>query len=187
MKLIVGLGNPGKEYAATRHNVGFMVVEALARQVATGQWQMEKRLQVEIYESTTSSSKLVLAKPQTFMNNSGLAVAKIAKSYQLKANSLYVVHDDLDIKLGEYKIQFGKGPHIHNGINSVEQHLKTKDFWRVRIGIAGKYYGQVKVKGGSIAEEYVLKPFGQEEQKRIHQVIDQVTQELKNRFAQNHV
>jgi PTH1 family peptidyl-tRNA hydrolase len=175
MKLVVGLGNPGKDYERTRHNVGFMVVEASARRMAKSQWQMEKKFQSE---TVKSNNELLLVKPQTFMNSSGVAVAKIMKNYKLTASSIYVVHDDLDIKLGEYKIQFGKGPHKHNGVTSVEQQLKTKEFWHVRVGVAGKHYEQIKARGGSMAEEYVLKPFANEEKPVIEATIEAVVTEL---------
>lgn len=182
MRIIVGLGNPGKEYEQTRHNVGFMVVEALAWQIGDGQWQMVKNFQSEVLKLDARRYKLVtdllLAKPQTYMNNSGLAVKKIAKSYKLPANSLYVVHDDLDLPLGRYKIQFGKGPHVHNGVRSVEQHLKTKDFWRVRVGIAGKHLETLRARGGSVADEYVLRPFPRKEREWLQTAIQDLVVEL---------
>src|SRR6187431_1384554 len=103
MKLIVGLGNPGKDYEKTRHNVGFMVVDELLNNSKT-----KKLKDLKILKSTN------------FMNDSGLFVKKILDSNNLDTGNIYVVHDDLDIKLGEYKIQFGRGPKDHNGILSIE-------------------------------------------------------------------
>lgn len=178
MKVVVGLGNPGEKYEKTRHNLGFMVVDKLSQPMANGQWPMEKKFQAEVYKLKANSYQLILVKPQTFMNNSGLVVKKITESYKLKTKSLYVVHDDLDIQLGKYKIQFGKGPHQHNGVKSVEEYLKTKDFWRVRVGVAGAHYPKIKARGGSMAEEYVLKPFAKSEQPIIQETIDKAIKEL---------
>ena len=117
MKLIVGLGNPGSKYINNRHNVGFMFVDYLS----------------SIINHPSSNIKLI--KPQTFMNNSGIVVKKLITNYQLQITDLFIVHDDLDIPLGKFKIQMGTGPKLHNGLASIEQHLKTKDFLRIRIGV----------------------------------------------------
>src|SRR4030042_2590907 len=114
MKLVVGLGNPGEKYKNTRHNVGFSVLDKLqteiskseflnSKQIPNSNFQLNSKFQslVTIYQS------LILAKPQTFMNSSGIAVAKLATFYKIQANNIWVIHDDLDIKLGEYKIQKG--------------------------------------------------------------------------------
>src|SRR3989338_3962417 len=129
MKVIVGLGNPGQEYENTRHSVCFVVLDKLG----TG-FRYEKKFNSEV----AKTDSILLIKPQTFMNNSGEAVQKIVNFYKIDLQDLYVIHDDLDIRLGEYKIQFGKGPKVHNGVSSIEQALGTKDFWRVRIGIDNK-------------------------------------------------
>jgi PTH1 family peptidyl-tRNA hydrolase len=115
MKLIVGLGNPGREYENTRHNVGAIFIDYLKKK--------------EI------PSGIILAKTDVFMNDSGTSVRKMVDYYKLGLDFLCVVHDDLDIPLGSYKIQKGKGPKLHNGILSVENELGSEDFWRVRIGV----------------------------------------------------
>src|SRR3989344_3218324 len=104
------------------------------KQVKNPNFQFQKKFNAEVFEGDGA----LLVKPQTFMNNSGEAVQKIINFYKIDLQDLYVVHDDLDIRLGEYKIQFGKGPKVHNGVSSIEQALGTKDFWRVRIGIDNK-------------------------------------------------
>ena len=112
MKCIFGLGNPGKEYVLTRHNVGFMVLDELARKVV-------------------DRSECELVKPQTFMNESGVSIAHTLRKHQVTDyHQVYVVHDDLDIVLGEYKIQFGRGPHDHNGLLSIYQHLNSKQWYK---------------------------------------------------------
>src|SRR4030042_2946877 len=98
MKLVIGLGNPGEKYKNTRHNVGFMVVDALASKVDSGQWAVIRKYNCSLY---TVHQTLILVKPQTFMNSSGIAVAKLAAFYKVPAANIYVIHDDLDIKLGE--------------------------------------------------------------------------------------
>ena len=181
MKFIVGLGNPGEKFKNTRHNVGFMVVDAIAKKLVISNWKLGKKLETEIIET----KEFVLAKPQTFMNNSGSAVKKLITNYlprqragKLPMTDLYVIHDDLDIPLGQYKIQFGKGPKVHNGLRSIEQHLKTAGFWRVRVGIAGDHYQEIKASGQSMAENYVLKPFTAKEKIEIEKVIEKAAEEL---------
>lgn len=167
MQIIIGLGNPGKQYQQNRHNVGFMVVEVLGDQ-SIG-FNFNKRFKAEILKM----GQVILVKPQTFMNQSGLAVAKIRQFYRAKPEDLWVIHDDLDIKLGDYKIQLAKGPKEHNGLSSIEQHLKTKDFWRVRVGVENR--GGQQISG----EAYVLEDFTSEEKDILKQVINEIVGELK--------
>lgn len=138
MKLIVGLGNPGEKYKNTRHNTGFFVLDHLS--LAPGEF--------------------VLAKPGTFMNESGEAVRELVQKHKISPENLLVIHDDLDIPLGAYKLQLAKGPKLHNGIASIEQNLGTKDFWRLRVGVENRNKNQeAAVKG----EKYVLSRFNKEE------------------------
>ena len=187
MRIIVGLGNPGKEYKNTRHNVGFMVLDKIAQNNDI-QFRTNKKLQSDICKLKTENGELMLVKPQTFMNDSGVAVKKIVKFNNLtdeQLNNLYVIHDDLDIPLGSYKIQFAKGPKDHKGIKSIEDHLKSKNFWRLRIGIAGEDYQRIKLAGKSMAEEYVLKLFRKKEQKAIEAVIEKGVKELFQHLGVN--
>jgi peptidyl-tRNA hydrolase, PTH1 family len=168
MKIILGLGNPGVEYAGTRHNAGVMFVDYLgARSQELGAspygWRREKNKMV------FKTDEFVLIKTASvFMNESGNLVSS---SYLLAPNSFYVVHDDLDIKLGEYKIQKGIGPKLHNGIESVENVLKTKDFWRIRIGVDNR---TTPIPG----EEYVLQRFSPEERKILDGVLEKICNHL---------
>ena len=173
--MIVGLGNPGKKYINTRHNIGFMVVDRLAKKWKLS-WKTDKKaatLRTLKFTESTENSKIILVKPMTFMNSSGLAVKKLTRRYSLDARRLFVIHDDLDIPLGEYKIQFGKGPKGHGGVNSIEQYLKTRDFWRIRIGIENRLKGLKSLKGLR-REDYVLGKFGKEEKKVIDEVIKKI-------------
>lgn len=186
MKLIVGLGNPGKKFLQTRHNLGFMLVDNLAT-TFKAKLSNNKKLGSDLCLLKFAGEQIILAKPQKFMNHSGLPVAKILARYQIAVTNLLAVHDDLDIALGEYKIQFGKGPKIHNGVNSLENHLQTKDFWRLRLGVAGKSYRKLKNQGKSMAEDYVLKPFLKTEQPIIKEVIKAASNELLSCFLKKNV
>jgi len=136
MKLIVGLGNPGKEYEETRHNTGFALIDNLQFTIdKLGNWRKEGKFKSLIVKTTLDGQEILLAKPQTFMNSSGEAVSLIANYFKIDPANILVIHDDLDIPLGTHKLQFGKGPVGHNGILDIEHKLGTKDFWRVRVGV----------------------------------------------------
>ncbi len=161
MKLLVCLGNPGKEYENNRHNVGYMFADYVVNkyQISNIKYHYDKYLHSEISEIAINNKPIFLAKPQTFMNKSGEAVFSCVTRYALDSmRNLIVVHDDLDIPLGKFKIQKGEGPKLHNGIESVERHLKTKDFWRIRIGIDNRN-PEKRIDG----ETYVLQDFTAEE------------------------
>jgi peptidyl-tRNA hydrolase, PTH1 family len=175
MKLIVGLGNPGEKYEKTRHNVGFMVIDALAStKVDSGKWMMDRKHHT-LY---TKHNSLLLAKPQTFMNNSGDSVSSLASYFKIHNSDLYVVHDDLDIRLGEYKIQFGVGPKVHNGVNSIEEKLGTKDFWRVRVGMDNREAAGPEGPLARRGEEYVLQNFNDDEKEILNQILKSVVADL---------
>lgn len=174
MKLIVGLGNPGEKYENTRHNVGFMTTERL---VGEKSWSRSKGAPLSYVQMKIESEPVEVIKPTTFMNESGQAViGPLKKHSEIEISDVYVVHDDLDIRLGEYKIQLGKGPREHKGVLSVEKHLGTANFWRVRIGVDSRGR-ENRIPG----ESYVLMPFTQEEQEIIDNVIEDVVAELRVR------
>jgi len=153
MKLIIGLGNPGEEYVGTRHNTGFLVVDKLQKiDLPTG---------------------VVVRKSDVFMNDSGSSVLAQCTKYKIQSPDLYMIHDDLDIPLGSYKIQFGIGPKVHNGINSIETELGTKDFWRVRVGVDNR-----RPDDRTPGEEYVLQNFTDEERKILDLTIKKVLIDL---------
>lgn len=161
MNLYVGLGNPGEKYLKNRHNVGFVFIDRIVDEIiasGTAKFKANKKLESEIAEVSVSGSKWIFAKPQTYMNLSGKAVGRILSYYKISSQRLTVAHDDLDIMLGSYKIQQGSGPKMHNGITSVEDALRTKDFRRVRIGIENRTQ-ENRVTG----EEYVLSNFTSQE------------------------
>jgi PTH1 family peptidyl-tRNA hydrolase len=152
MKLIIGLGNSGTEYLNTRHNVGFLVVDELKK---------HKSSNLQIYKSTN------------FMNESGSFVLSLYTKYNIQNTDLYIIHDDLDIKLGEYKIQFGRGPKDHNGILDIEDKLGTKDFWRVRVGVDNRPQDNKPM-----GLEYVLQNFSDEERTILDRVILEICKKL---------
>jgi len=134
--LIIGLGNPDKEYSETRHNVGFMFLDALAKQMKATDFVLEKKLMAEIATGKLNGQKVILAKPQTFVNKSGEAVKKLVTSYKLLVTSLIVVHDDLDVPFEYTKLTPGSGSGGHKGVQSILGQLKTENIKRLKIGIA---------------------------------------------------
>ncbi|HCQ31731.1 TPA: aminoacyl-tRNA hydrolase [Candidatus Collierbacteria bacterium] len=167
MKLVVGLGNPGNEYVNTRHNAGFMFVDRFTGGV---RFSLEGKFEALIYRD----KDVLLVKPQTFMNESGRAVRKIVDFYKLGVNDLILVHDDLDLKLGEYKIQKGVGPKVHNGVSSVEASLPDKNFLRLRIGIDNRDNALYSGSGA----DYVLGKLGKGEQEMLDEIMEEAADEL---------
>ncbi|MDD2758296.1 MAG: aminoacyl-tRNA hydrolase [Patescibacteria group bacterium] len=171
MKLIVGLGNPGKEYANTRHNVGFIFADR-----AIGDWRLPAfsptaKLKAEISQGEVGGKKIILAKPQTFMNISGAAVRTLAAFYKIKPAEIIVVHDDKDIPLGEYRIQKDRGPAGHNGVKSIIESLGTKNFTRVRIGIK-------PARAIKDTAEFVLKKMPKAEQDKINSALTEIIKKI---------
>jgi len=132
--LVVGLGNPGPNYAQTRHNLGFMVADLLAARLGST-FKAHKRSGAEVVTGRLGGHSVVLAKPRSYMNESGRQVAPLAKFYSVPPADIVVIHDDLDLELGRIRLKLGGGEGGHNGLRSVATALGTKDFQRVRIGI----------------------------------------------------
>jgi PTH1 family peptidyl-tRNA hydrolase len=149
--LIVGLGNPGPEYATTRHNVGFMVVDELAQRHG-GSWR--SKFSGEVSDVRVDGARLALLKPQTYMNDSGRSVAAAAKFYKVEPEWLLAVHDEVDLDLGRMQARLGGGLAGHNGLRSLAQHLKTPEFLRLRIGVGRPERGDPRP-----VSDWVLSPF----------------------------
>lgn len=132
MRLFVGLGNPGKEYALNRHNIGFMAVDAIARAHGFGPWK--RAFKGEVCAGSLGPEKIILLKPHTFMNESGRSVGEAMRFYKFELADVVVFYDELDLGAGKLRVKFGGGAAGHNGIRSIDQHMGA-DFWRVRIGI----------------------------------------------------
>lgn len=170
MILIIGLGNPEDQYSGTRHNIGFAIINQLAKENSFPDFKLQKKFQAEISEGTINGEKTILAKPQAFMNNSGQAVKALVDYH--KTDNLFVIHDDIDLPLGEMKISRGRGSAGHKGVESIIQHLKTKDFTRVRIGICPKEGKPENV------EKFVLERFPAEEQEEIKGAVSEIDKKL---------
>jgi len=134
IKLIVGLGNPGKEYEATRHNAGFWWVDELARAHEV-KFRADSKFHGLIAKTVLHGHEVQLLKPQTFMNLSGRSVGAVAQFYKIEPAQILVVHDELDLPPGSAKLKLGGGHGGHNGLKDIIAHLGTKDFWRLRVGI----------------------------------------------------
>lgn len=151
--LVVGLGNPGPAYAATRHNVGFLAVDELAGRLGTG-FSVRRGVRAAVATGVLGEQRVALVKPQTFMNDSGLAVRRAADFFRIDPGHLIVVHDELDLDFGRLRVKFGGGDNGHNGLKSIRTHLGTGDFYRVRIGIG-------RPPGRQDPADYVLSPIPQ--------------------------
>ncbi len=143
IKLIVGLGNPGQQYDITRHNAGFWFLEGLANSFST-KWSFESRFEGEITNILVAARKVILLKPQTFMNLSGRSVGKLIRYYKIGVEEVLVVHDELDFDPGIVRLKKSGGHAGHNGLRDIVANLGSKDFYRLRVGI-GRPSGQQKV------------------------------------------
>jgi len=180
MLLIIGLGNPSSKYRNTRHNVGFMVLDRVMRKllpIKESKWQELKRLKSLVVEG----DGFVLAKPRVAMNINGLAVDKLISNFKLQTSSLLVIHDDLDLPLGQIKIVQKRGTAGHRGVESVIANLGSDDFWRVRVGIGrplargrGNNFRHGSDQSREIAD-YVLSVFPQWEKQKAYRVVNKAT------------
>jgi len=176
MKLIVGLGNPGEKYRNNRHNVGWLVLDVLKQEISKSEFLISKQIpnpnfqfQKKFQSEVIKVNNLILAKPLTMMNSSGVAVKKLVNQYKVKISDLYVIHDDLDIQLGDYKIQKSKGPKEHKGLMSIDEALGTSDYWHIRVGVDNR-----PLDNRTPGEEYVLQDFTNEEKG----ILDTTSQKL---------
>lgn len=182
MHIIIGLGNPGEQYKNTRHNAGFMAIDALANQLGLV-WKTNKKFKAE----TAEGQEFILIKPQNLMNNSGVPAAAVLSYYKLlpkklgilkTANAdlseiLTVIHDDLDIELGKYKTSVDSRSAGHRGVESIINQLKTKNFKRIRIGIRSPMFEKIP------ADKFVMQRFNDEEKTIINLLISKIIEEIK--------
>lgn len=179
MILIVGLGNPGEKYQNTRHNLGFMVLDKLARKFLSlkqTKWQEDKKFNCLLLRIPPN---ILLVKPLTFMNASGVAVKKLADFYKIESQNIWVIHDDVDLPLGKIKIRPGGGSAGHRGVESIIRELGTDKFVRFRLGIGhpnrianSKYQiSNIRRQMPKLTEKYVLGEFGTEEKSEVKQMI----------------
>lgn len=165
--MVVGLGNPGPQYENTRHNAGFMVADLLAENLRVGYWKDEAGAKVGLVRF--GDDDLVIAKPQTFMNLSGTAVAKLARTHEVPVEGIIVVHDDLDIPEATVRVKRGGGHGGHNGLRSLVSALAGGDFLRVRVGIG-------RPPGRQDPADFVLEPLRREVAERLADVVPHAAQ-----------
>jgi PTH1 family peptidyl-tRNA hydrolase len=162
MKAIIGLGNPGYRYAANRHNLGFMAADRLADRWKAPKWG--HRHQAQVTSISLPEGQILLAKPQTYMNNSGTAVRKILDSYGIAPQDLLIIYDDLDLEIGQLRLRRTGTAGGHRGVSSVISCLETQDFHRLRLGIG-------KPPPGVTVVDYVLSDFSNQQWETINKVI----------------
>ncbi len=165
MKLVVGLGNPGVKYAWTPHNAGFHMIDRIVEKIG-GRWKEDTKLEGYIVEDTLNET--IYLKPLTYMNLSGKSVLKALKRFKIPYENVLLIHDDLDLELGKYKMNDMKSPKKHNGVTSVEDTLRFKEFKRIRIGVDNR---QEKIQG----DIYVIRKYSPEERETLQSVIQEIT------------
>ncbi|HSX07214.1 MAG TPA: aminoacyl-tRNA hydrolase [Candidatus Saccharimonadia bacterium] len=166
--LIVGLGNPGEDYTDTRHNIGFMCLDEFARKNSFDPWTNKKDLKCELTQATLGDTRIILCKPQTFMNLSGEAVQAVQHFYKLSNQQTVVVHDELDINFGQIRCRVGGSAAGNNGIKSVSQHI-SEEYARVRVGIGPKTHAQMD------SADFVLQDFSKAEHEKLPACLREVS------------
>ncbi len=185
MILIIGLGNPGFKYRKTRHNIGFMALDAFQKENNFPKFKQNKKAKAEITKGEINGQEVFLAKPQTYMNNSGFAVKYLLKESKAPSalhSCLIVIHDDFDLPLGEMKISQNSGSGGHRGVQSIIDALKTQNFTRARVGIRPIIEGlSSEANSDNLkAESFVLKKFSKEEEKKLAENLTQAVQVMQN-------
>ena len=169
MKLIVGLGNPGEKYQNTRHNLGYLVINKIAKDLSI-QLDNQTKLKCELAITMIGDETVLLATPSTYMNDSGIAIQKIKQFYKLENKDIWVVSDDLDLGFGTVRTRMGGSSGGHNGLKSIIEMIGS-DFYRIRVGIKNTHLEKES------SEKFVLKDFNREEQNQLSSLIDK-TQEI---------
>ena len=177
-QIIAGLGNPGKKYIDTRHNVGRMVLERFCEAHDLSSWEDRKEIKARMSRGMFGKREVVLLEPDDYMNNSGKSIAKYVKNESLY--DLIIIHDDIDLPIGTFRISYNKGSGGHNGVRSVESELKTKQFARVRIGIAPRtFFGIMrKPKGKGAVQNFVLNTFSRSESQKLESVLEKAVKAI---------
>lgn len=181
IRLIVGLGNLGKAYVNTRHNIGFVFVEKLAN---SRRFLEESKLKSLLHQSEFGGEKKIFIEPTTNMNLSGEAVKLVSGFYKIEPSEILVVHDDLDLRLGTFKLQFAKGPKVHNGLLSIENRLGSNKFWRLRVGVDNREVSTRDLMSGA---DYVLGHFKVDEVKMLDDIYFEASQQLLNKNLEQNI
>lgn len=183
-KLIVGLGNPDQEYLETRHNVGWMVLDYIAKKNNCPAFEQSGKLNAEITKCKSGKNNLVLAKTLTYVNKTGEATLKLKNFFKVKPENIIVIQDDLDIEFGNVKISFEKNSGGHRGIESIIKSIKTKKFYRLRMGLAVPALQRARQKGERVRDgfvkKFVLSKFSPSESQKLKKVFKEAEQRLGN-------
>ncbi|MCD6097085.1 aminoacyl-tRNA hydrolase [bacterium] len=164
--LVVGLGNPGKKYKNTPHNLGREVIESIKEKLSFPNFKQKKEILSAVSSKNFGEKKIILAFPLTYMNDSGQSLIALKKFFKVKNQNIIIIHDDIDIDWGKIRINKSRGAAGHHGIESIINSLKTKNFWRIRIGVKPKQKNIIPV-------EYVLTKFPKDKKKEQKQIIEQ--------------
>lgn len=191
MKIIIGLGNPGEKYSSTRHNVGFIILDEIQKKLEFPSFEFSKKFNALISEKnipqkkeksgflnklfSSGEEKIILVKPQTFMNNTGESIRTIFDFYKLSPRDLIILNDDLDILVGKYKLSPDSSARGHNGVQSIIDHLGTQNIMRVKIGVEKAEGRSSRQTSG---EKFVLDNFTSDEFNKIISLTDQITTEI---------
>ncbi len=186
MKLIIGLGNPGEKYTGTRHNIGFETLDHLLKKyepLSNSTWETDKKTKSVIKKAEINKAPVLLAKPQTYMNNSGMAASLLLSYYKIKAEEMIIIHDDLDLPLGKIQIRFGGGTAGHNGLESIIEAINTEQFVRIRMGVGhprAKTAGKViRIQNDNSISSYVISHFAETEHKDVRNMKKHVQKQLE--------
>ncbi len=180
MVYIIGLGNPGGEYENTRHNTGRMAVQFFCGEKKFKEFEFDKKLNALVAEGKIGKEKAMAILPETFMNKSGNALKKIIISKK-KVGQMVVVHDDIDLASGKFKVSFGRSSAGHKGVESVMRAVKTKDFTRIRIGISpAGARGKIKKPQGEELLDFLMGKFKSKELETLNEIFEKITLELEN-------
>lgn len=188
IKVIIGIGNPDEQYAQTRHNIGFMAVDFIAKKFGAGDFKFEKKINSEIVKIKIGKKTVLLSKPQTFVNKIGDAARKIKNFYKLKPDQILVIHDDLDIDFGKIKFSFNRGSGGHKGVESVVRGIKSNKFYRLRIGLANNILKKARnqktlQQKGERVGHFVLSKFTSGEQKKLPQILKETLGIISKHFS----
>ena len=192
MKLIIGLGNPGDKYQKTRHNAGFMFVDKLAQNPEISPvgeslvFSLNKKLKSRIADTVKRGEKIILVKPETFMNVSGIAVSGVIAYYKAEINDIVIVYDDIDLQLGEARFRDKGSSAGHKGVQNIIDQLGTSEFARIRIGIRGELFNSEDIPSPANSidtSSYVLENFSDREMPILHKVISKSSEKLIEYFG----
>ncbi len=177
MKLIIGLGNPGTEYDCTRHNFGFTVIDKLAQKY-DAKFNMNKKFKAEMAETFIDGEKIILVKPQTFMNKSGISVQEVMSYYNITTDRVWVIYDDIDLELGSVRVRTTGSSAGHKGVQSIIDNIGTQEFPRFRLGIKDDHCDYLST------EDIVLQKFGKDEEKLVKLGTDKAVTEIEKALAE---